>query len=174
MEWFFFHSNNYIGQFDGILGLGYPTIAVNRIVPPFQEMLNQGLIDEPVFSFYLNRDMNDPEHGGEITFGGINPAHHLTNITYVSVTRQAYWQFTVDEYVQSKKKHGKNSKNYFVCFSIEVAGSGAADDSICAGGCQVISDTGTSLITGPKDEIKALNTLIGAIEVVLGEYFVGP
>jgi len=82
--------------------LGYPTIAVNRIVPPFQEMLNQGLIDEPVFSFYLNRDMNDPEHGGEITFGGINPAHHLTNITYVSVTRQAYWQFTVDEYVQSK------------------------------------------------------------------------
>jgi len=140
------------GQFDGILGLGYPTIAVNRIVPPFQEMLNQGLIDEPVFSFYLNRDMNDPEHGGEITFGGINPAHHLTNITYVSVTRQAYWQFTVDD--------------------IEVAGSGAADDSICAGGCQVISDTGTSLITGPKDEIKALNTLIGAIEVVLGEYFI--
>jgi hypothetical protein len=41
--------------------------------------------------------MNDPEHGGQITFGGINPDHHLTDITYVSVTRQAYWQFTVDK-----------------------------------------------------------------------------
>ena len=36
----------------------------------------------------------------------------------------------------------------------------------------MISDTGTSLITGPVDEIKTLNTLIGAVEVILGEYFV--
>ena len=53
-----------------------------------------------------------------------------------------------------------------------MADGGAANDLICNGGCQVISDTGTSLITGPKEEIKVLNNLIGAIEIILGEYFV--
>lgn len=47
--------------------------------------------------------MNDPDNGGEITFGGINPNHHTSNITYVPVSRQAYWQFTVDKYFSLRK-----------------------------------------------------------------------
>ncbi|KAH9977803.1 aspartic peptidase domain-containing protein [Lactifluus volemus] len=45
------------GKFDGILGLAYDTIAVNHITPPFYEMINQKLIDEPHLLIVLPSDI---------------------------------------------------------------------------------------------------------------------
>jgi len=133
-------------KFDGILGLGYPTIAVNKINPVFNTIVEQGKAD-PIFAFYLNRD---PEGlvGGEITFGGSNPEHYTGEITWLPVTRQAYWQFKVDS-VQS-----------------------GAQTLGCSGGCQMIADTGTSLITGPTAEIEKIQNFIGARPFIHGEYLI--
>lgn len=58
-----------------VQGLGWPQIAVGHATPPFQNMVDQGVVKEPVFSFWLNR--NDPEGaGGELVFGGVDPDHY--------------------------------------------------------------------------------------------------
>lgn len=54
-------------------------------------MIEQGLIDEPVFSFWFNRDAEDDE-GGEIVFGGVDSSHFKGEHTYVPVTQKGYWQ----------------------------------------------------------------------------------
>ncbi len=52
-------------------------------------MINQGLIDEPVFSFRLGSSEYD---GGEAVFGGIDSSAYTGEISYVPVRRKAYWE----------------------------------------------------------------------------------
>lgn len=54
-------------------------------------MVNQGLVKEPVFSFWFNRHADEGE-GGEIIFGGVDSKHFKGKHTYVPVTQKGYWQ----------------------------------------------------------------------------------
>lgn len=136
-------------KFDGILGMGYPAISVDKVTPVFNNMVAEKLVPKPVFSFFLNRDPNAKE-GGEITLGGADTTKYTGNFTFVDVTVQGYWQFKMD--------------------GVTVATS--QPTSFCKGGCQAIADTGTSLLTGPTAEVTQLNQLIGATPLAGGEYIV--
>lgn len=84
----------YARRFDGILGLGYDTISVNHITPPFYNMINNKLLDEPVFSFRVG---SSEEDGGEAVFGGIDSKAYSGKITYVPVRRKAYWEVELEK-----------------------------------------------------------------------------
>ena len=84
------------GRFDGIMGLGYNTISVNKIVPPFYNMLDQHLLDEPVFAFYLGNTDNGDSDESEVTFGGVNKDHYTGRLTYIPLRRKAYWEVDLD------------------------------------------------------------------------------
>lgn len=84
------------GRFDGILGLGYDTISVNHVVPPFYNMMDQGLLDEPVFSFYLGNTANGDGDESEACLGGINKDHYTGELTKIPLRRKAYWEVEFD------------------------------------------------------------------------------
>ncbi len=55
-------------------------------------MLDQKLVEEPVFSFWFNRNATEKEKGGELVLGGVDPKHFTGEHTYTPVTRKGYWQ----------------------------------------------------------------------------------
>ena len=134
------------GQFDGILGLGYNTISVNRIVPPFYNMLDQNLLDEPKVSFYLS-NTNDDGDESEAMFGGINKDHYTGKMTKLPLRRKAYWEVDLDALT-------------FGGETADLENTGA------------ILDTGTSLIALPSDLAEILNARIGAKKSWSGQYTV--
>lgn len=134
-------------KFDGILGMGYPRISVNNVLPVFDNLMQQKLVEKNVFAFYLNRDPTG-QPGGELMLGGTDSKYYHGELSYLNVTRKAYWQVHMDQ--------------------LEV-GSGL---TLCKGGCEAIVDTGTSLMVGPVDEVKELQKAIGAVALMQGEYMV--
>ncbi|GLT83327.1 hypothetical protein SLE2022_016220 [Rubroshorea leprosula] len=132
-------------KFDGILGLGFQELSVGKAVPVWYSMIKQGIIKEPVFSFWLNRNTEE-EEGGEIVFGGVDPRHYKGQHTFVPVTQKGYWEFDMGDVLIGDKPTG-----------------------YCSGGCAAIADSGTSLLAGPTTIIAMINNAIGAKGVVSQE-----
>lgn len=119
------------GRFDGILGLGYDSISVNGIVPPFYQLVNRGLLDEPVFAFYLGDSTSEGGDESEICLGGLNREHYTGNLTKIPLRRKAYWEVDLDALTFGDDR-------------LELERTGA------------ILDTGTSLIAVPSDVAELL------------------
>lgn len=121
--------------FDGILGMGFQSIAQDNVVPPFYNMVSQGLVDSSVFSFYLTRNGTSSD-GGELILGGVDPDHYSGAFTYVPISTQGYWQFQMTSAIVNGV-------------------------SVC-NNCQAIADTGTSLIAVPYNQYANIQEAIGA------------
>jgi len=109
------------------------------------QLVAQGLVQQQVFAFWLNRK-EGATPGGELVLGGYDAAHFTGPITYISLISDTYWAFSLGDIVLGGKSTG-----------------------YCSKGCKAIADTGTSLIAGPSDVVKDLNKRLGAIGVLIDE-----
>ncbi|KAH8350590.1 hypothetical protein KR067_010158, partial [Drosophila pandora] len=120
--------------YDGLLGLAYSEISIGGVTPPFYNLIQQGLIKKPVFSIYPNRNGTSAITGGELILGGIDSGLFRGCLTYVPVSAQGYWQFTMG----SADINGTNFCNK----------------------CEAILDVGTSLMVIPQNALTKVNQIL--------------
>merc|ERR1719436_371212 len=105
-------------------------------------MIDQKLIDMPVFAFYLPTTNGQD---GELVFGGIDQSHYTGDLVDVPLTSESYWEVSLD--------------------AMKFGG-----DAVISSPQKAIIDSGTSLLAGPKDAVGALAQKVGATSVMGKEY----
>ncbi|XP_029428191.1 gastricsin-like [Rhinatrema bivittatum] len=133
----------YYARFDGIFGMAYQSLSAGGASTAVQGMLQQGLLNQPIFSFYLN------DQAGEVVFGGVDSNLYSGQIHWAPVTQEIYWQIGIEE------------------FSINGQATGW-----CNQGCQGIVDTGTPSLTIPQQYIGNFLQYVGAQQSQNGEYLI--
>lgn len=132
-----------VAQWDGILGLAWPTIAVNNATPVFTNMIAQNPGMEQVFAFFLP---NDASKNGELTFGGYDTSKYIGNLVSVPLTHEFYWMTALDRFT--------------VGSTVYTTGAGA------------VIDSGTSTLTGPTAVVSAIANQLNATQLLPGRYLV--
>ncbi|CCD64751.1 Aspartic protease 6 [Caenorhabditis elegans] len=122
---------------DGILGLAFTSLAVDGVVPPLINAINQGILDQPLFSVWLeHRGAANNVGGGVFTYGAIDTTNCGALVAYQPLSSATYYQFKAAGF-----KLGSYSNTKTV---------------------DVISDTGTSFLGGPQSVVDGLAKAAGA------------
>eukprot|EP00444_Apocalathium_aciculiferum_P000306 CAMPEP_0183409966 /NCGR_PEP_ID=MMETSP0370-20130417/19232_1 /TAXON_ID=268820 /ORGANISM="Peridinium aciculiferum, Strain PAER-2" /LENGTH=385 /DNA_ID=CAMNT_0025592735 /DNA_START=1 /DNA_END=1158 /DNA_ORIENTATION=+ len=118
--------------FDGILGLGFASIAKTPGPTMMQALVESGQLENPVFGFYLGNNTL-----GQLVFGGVDPAHVASNFTWVDLMLPAWWSVGLD------------SVRLGSILSLSAANMATVD-------------SGSSVLLGPSREVNAIMAMIGA------------
>ncbi|XP_055510886.1 renin [Leucoraja erinacea] len=124
-------------KFDGVLGMGFQSISIDNIKPVFEQILDQHVLSEDVFSVYYNRDSHQ-KTGGELILGGTDPSYYTGEFHYQNLVKKGFWQIGMK--------------------GISIDG----ELTLCTNGCAAIVDTGSSYISGPAADILTIVNAIGA------------
>eukprot|EP01083_Nonionella_stella_P260400 887941_1 len=129
-------------RFDGLCGMGFQSIAVDNVVPPFIQFYKDGLLTDYVFAFYLQ---SNKEKDGELLIGGVDSKHYTGDVWYIPLINETYWMIAMDG----------ATMNGSVVTTIQKA----------------VVDSGTSTLAGPKADVKAIAKAVGATAVIPGEEY---
>ncbi|KAI8339572.1 aspartic peptidase domain-containing protein [Chlamydoabsidia padenii] len=142
---------------DGLLGLGYPGLTAiahqkngSAYTPFVFNLVQQNLIQDPVFSIYLNR-ADERNWAGEIIFGGVDSTKYSGNISYVPVQ-----QITAGSSTSSSAVTGYM---FWVVYGqgVTVTGGQYPTTNIkYESPLPTIIDTGTTLSYLPAEMVKAI------------------
>lgn len=119
------------GEFDGILGLSFPALSAASYTPVFDNIMSQQLLDENSFSFLYRRSEGVDS---SVMFGIPPPDVYEGDMHFVGVSKAVYWELKLVDIYYGDKPMG-------VC----------PDQP-----CKLVVDTGTTLLTGPKQHMSQL------------------
>jgi len=123
---------------DGILGLGFQSLAADGVTPVFNVMVNEGLVDNAQFQIFLDSKIGTND--AAIVFGGYESKYFTGDITWVPLVNENYYVIQID--------------------GVSV---GSKDLKQCVLGCSAIVDSGTSLLVGPSQYVGPLIQAIGTV-----------
>ncbi|CAJ0588282.1 unnamed protein product [Cylicocyclus nassatus] len=135
---------------DGMIGLGWPALALDTITPPMFNLLSQGELDQPYFVVYMRHlGPHADNNGGQLTVGGLDTEHCSSDFDMIPLTSRTYWQFKMSSV------------------------SAGSYSSAPSAGWQAISSTGSTFIGGPKAILDNIAKQVNAVWLdSLGSYFV--
>jgi len=127
-------------EWDGILGLGQ-SLSDAAEFNIFGVLASNATprLHRPVFAVYLGQHIQD---AAEITFGDYHDARMASELTWVNVSQDGYWQFQFTDFLIDGKPTGL-CKKY-----------GQRK-------CQAVLDTGSSLMMGPQADLDPLIGMLG-------------
>lgn len=132
-----------VAPFDGILGMGPPAAAIDKVPMPMDMLVQQKVITKNVFSAYL---ASGGKTGSVMTLGGADSSFYTGDFTYVPLAKAAsvlpYWLVSAKD--------------------IKVGGKTTSACSWLTG-CESVVDTGTSVIAGPVSTVAKITDLIGNV-----------
>ncbi|XP_051803808.1 pepsin A-like [Acanthochromis polyacanthus] len=121
---------------DRVVGLPFSNVTLDGGISILDNMWNQGIIPQNMFSMYLSSSVE----GSVLILGGTDSSHYTGSIKWIPL------------------HHTSNLWNIQIQ-SIPINGNTVA----CAGRCEAVVDSGTSVIIGSDEEISNINGWLGAI-----------
>jgi len=129
--------------FDGILGMGVPAAAVDKVPMPMDMLVQQKKVEHNIFAFYLS---SGGRSGSTLSLGGTDPAFYTGDFSYVPLAKAGkllpYWLVSASD--------------------IKVGGESAGTCNWLVG-CEMVVDTGTSVLAGPPAGVNKLLEKVGQV-----------
>jgi cathepsin D len=113
--------------------LSFPNLSTLKYTPIFDSIINNNFLSKNWFSFYLT-DINERSQS-QIILGEPSTNIYIGNLNWHKVIQESYWQVEMDDiYIDNKPL------------------------KICPDGkpCKLVIDTGTSIMTGPSNDLDIL------------------
>uniref|UniRef100_A0A0N4ZWP8 Peptidase A1 domain-containing protein n=1 Tax=Parastrongyloides trichosuri TaxID=131310 RepID=A0A0N4ZWP8_PARTI len=133
---------------DGVLGMGFRSLAVKKAIPPLIAAVKRRLLKRALFTVHLRQLINaNGQIGGIFTYGAINENDCGQIIGYAKLTKASFWQVRMNSISIGNRSFNR--------------------------GWQVIADTGTSQISAPPNIANVFATVAGGTFIPrLGIYII--
>mmetsp|Transcript_95624 Transcript_95624/g.270592 ORF Transcript_95624/g.270592 Transcript_95624/m.270592 type:complete len:560 (+) Transcript_95624:62-1741(+) len=132
---------------EGILGLGFPSLASRSITPFFDTIIRQSTLPHNEFAFYLSKV--DPAENA-VFWGGVDPAFYEGEIEFFRVTDPYYWAIDLVSFSIGEKTllgEGGSHNPAYLATSISMLDRGAGHRDKKKRPLRAIVDTGTNFFT---------------------------